>query len=106
MNDADRDALAEALVRAVVREHIAKPLAEAIVTTLRTQPAKSDTTELQELCRLAARHVPIKYSWSPGMEPKPWGCILDKAGTHRNPGYCDECPARNLCPYEHKEWSK
>ena len=58
--------------------------------------------ELQALCTLTAKYVPINVSWRSGPE-KPWGCILDP---NDNPGYCDYCPAQKLCPHPYKEWSK
>ena len=59
--------------------------------------------ELQELCTSAAMHVPIKRDWAP-KDTTPWGCVLGPIDQH--PGYCDECPAQKLCPYEGKEWSQ
>lgn len=60
--------------------------------------------ELQKLCTLAAQHIPVVVEWRADKTPAPWGCILGPQG--QNPGYCDRCPAWNLCPYEGKEWSK
>lgn len=69
---------------------------------LRTE---AQTAELQKLCTLAAQHVPVVVRWSSDKTPRPWGCILDADGT-KNPGYCDLCPAQDVCPCERKEWSK
>lgn len=61
--------------------------------------------ELQNLCTLAAQHVPVIIPWSTDPEvPKAWSCILVKDS--KNPGYCDKCPSQRLCPYPGKEYSK
>lgn len=65
---------------------------------------EAQTAELQKLCTLAAQHVPVVVDWSHDKTPRPWGCIL-KDG-EKSHGYCDLCPAQDLCPYEHKEWSQ
>lgn len=68
---------------------------------LRTDGEKA---ELQALCTLAARHIPaITPSYPADAKPRPWGCILVREDRIE---YCDECPAREVCPNEHKEWSK
>ena len=61
---------------------------------------KIDLEKLQKLCSLAAKYVPVDPDWFE--EPGPWGCILDSGSDW----YCDECPAKDVCPYEQKEWSK
>ena len=61
------------------------------------------TAALQELCTLAAKHIPVTPGWRSAEKPEPWGCILD---SETNPGYCDECPAQKICPLGRKEWSK
>lgn len=53
---------------------------------------------LLEFCKEAANIMPVKEGWYAG---KVWGCILTK--TQR---YCDDCPAREVCPHDYKEWSK
>lgn len=54
---------------------------------------------LQDLCTLVADHMPVEgYP----REGKPWGCIR----TVKHEWYCDQCPVRNACPNEWKEWSK
>lgn len=58
-----------------------------------------DKVKLQELCTLVADNVPVKDGWYKG---KVWGCIL----TNKDEWYCDDCPAQELCPHPHKEWSK
>jgi hypothetical protein len=68
---------------------------------LRTE---GQTAELQKLCTLAAQHIPIVVEWSSDKTPRPWGCILGPR--EQDPGYCDCCPAREVCPHEGKEWSK
>lgn len=55
--------------------------------------------ELQQFCRRVANELPVKFRGRP--EAKPWGCIIDNGDW-----YCDECPAQEVCPYPHKEWSK
>lgn len=57
---------------------------------------------LQELCTLACNHVQVEVSWL--NEKIVWGCILNEGGNGH--GYCDECPVTNMCPHEHKAWSK
>jgi hypothetical protein len=59
--------------------------------------------QLQELCILAAEHVPVYRYWDKE-NGSPWGCILSKEG--KNPGYCDECPSRKCCLYKNKQFSK
>lgn len=61
-------------------------------------------SELQELCTLAANHVPVLCGWDSSKPPEPWGCILNEKGNGH--GYCDLCPAEKVCPYEGKEFSK
>lgn len=60
------------------------------------------TVELQEVCTMAADHVPVTVNWFNDGKPKPWGCILTVKHEH----YCDECPVNERCPFEHKHWSK
>lgn len=62
-----------------------------------------NAVELQELCILAALHVPIERRWAPERPPAPWGCILVKK---HDPGYCDDCPAKKVCPHPSKRFSK
>lgn len=66
----------------------------------------SQTAALQAVCTLAANHVPVRRPWnSESDDPRPWGCILNP-DKKTSPGYCDECPVQDACPYEHKRWSK
>lgn len=65
--------------------------------------AAEDAAKLQAFCTLAANHIPVARPWRKDSTPAPWGCILDKKS---NPGYCDYCPAQDVCPYPGKEWSK
>ena len=58
---------------------------------------------LQKLCTEVALLKPIKLDWAPERDPAPWGCILSK---ENHSGYCDRCPVEEVCPNEHKEWSK
>jgi hypothetical protein len=60
--------------------------------------------DLQYLCMQVAIHMPVKRSWlESDVNQKPWGCILDKAS---DPGYCDECPVKKLCPHKGKRFSQ
>jgi hypothetical protein len=61
---------------------------------------------LANLCFAAAMHIPVTKSWAPESPPKPWGCIHVQ-GEDDKPQqiYCDECPARAVCPAE-KEYSQ
>lgn len=72
------------------------------LNSLRAKVVEAHNKRLQDVCTLAAKHVPVSVSWLDNGEPKPWGCILDKGGH----GYCDYCPAKGVCPHPHKEWSK
>lgn len=62
-----------------------------------------DQDKLQKLCTLAAEHIPVQVDWRLDGEPSPWGCILSE---EHDPWHCDECPCIEVCPYEHKSWSK
>ena len=54
---------------------------------------------LQDLCTKVADHMPVAgYP----REGKPWGCIK----TVKHEWYCDQCPVRQVCPNQWKEWSK
>ena len=55
--------------------------------------------ELQKFCTEVANNMPVKEGWYKG---RIWGCILDRS----DEGYCDDCPARKVCPYDYKEYSK
>ena len=68
-----------------------------------------DKNALLDLCRRAAKHIPISVSYGPGENSGPegpWGCILDTFQQGRGPRYCDLCPSRHICPYDEKVWSK
>ena len=58
--------------------------------------------KLQKLCTKIADEWETWTGWKNDLEPTPWGCILSANYEH----YCDECPVRNICPYEDKAWSK
>ena len=64
----------------------------------------AQTAELQKLCTLAAQHIPIVLEWRRDKPPSPWGCILGPR--EQNPGYCDDCPSKQVCPHDGKEWSQ
>ena len=66
--------------------------------------SEEQETDLQALCTLAAQHIPVVVEWRSDKTPRPWGCILGPR--EQNPGYCDQCPAQEVCPYKGKEWSK
>lgn len=71
---------------------------------LRTRQSIHTTEQVQALqafCTRAANEWPIKL-WG-NAEATTWGCILTPESS---PGYCDECPANEVCPHPHKEWSK
>lgn len=80
-------------------------LTEAEYTKLKAEADRAKQlppkAQLQELCRRIADITPIAWGWG-GNDPKPWGCILTK----KTDWYCDQCPVQDICPYEHKEWSK
>lgn len=61
--------------------------------------AAAHSATLQDLCTRVANSEVLTEGWAKG---KPWGCIL----TNKNLEYCDECPVKDVCPYEWKEWSK
>ena len=65
---------------------------------------RASTDELQAVCTLAAQHIPVARSWAKDATPAPWGCILGPR--EQNPGYCDDCPVKAICPYKGKEFSK
>lgn len=64
---------------------------------------------LQAFCTRIANELPISgwhanYGGKDGK--KPWGCIITEAKTNNQDWYCDDCPSKEICPYEGKEWSK
>ena len=60
--------------------------------------------KVQKLCTLVANFKPVARPWmGEEAEPEPWGCIRNEVN---NPGYCDDCPVDEECPYDYKEWSK
>lgn len=65
---------------------------------------KQSTEKLQAICTLAAQHIPVTREWSSDKTPAPWGCILGPR--QQDPGYCDDCPVSEICPYQGKEWSQ
>lgn len=68
------------------------------------QKLEAKQAELQAFCTQAAMHIPVVPEWSQDKTPKPWGCILGPR--EQNPGYCDDCPAQEICPHKFKEWSQ
>lgn len=87
-----------------------------------------NTKKLQQLCTKIAQTMPIYRAWSPKVPAAPWGCIITKSnrvmdenevGTEtfsdntnrayvelRNPGYCDDCPVKEICPSPSKRHSQ
>jgi len=79
-------------------------LTEEEINDLRNKKEKWDEAEkeeLQNLCTLAAEHIPVLFDWTTPVSKGILGCILNKTT-----GYCDECPSQEVCPYPHKSWSK
>ena len=65
-----------------------------------------DIEKLQEFCTMVADNLPLKELWGKPYGD-PWGCILTKESTGLNTfGYCDKCPAQDVCPYKYKNWSQ
>lgn len=62
-------------------------------------------TKLQQLCTNIADNMPVKVNWRESAHPTPWGCIITYAAKGEE-HYCDECPVREICPREYKEYSK
>lgn len=60
------------------------------------------TNALQAFCTRVADELPVSGWHAEGDAKRPWGCILTK----EHKWVCDECPSKDVCPYEHKEWSK
>lgn len=80
-------------------------LTEAEYTELKqahSARAKAASDRLQEICVLAAQHIPVSRDWSEDKTPRPWGCILATPSPH----YCDDCPVSEICPNPRKRWSK
>jgi len=66
---------------------------------------------LQKLCIDAANWIPVTvdYDGNKIENPKPWRCSLTVSSATSISGsarYCDSCPARDVCPYEYKNFSK
>lgn len=84
-------------------------LTQAEYDDLRRAQGVLDTAKkaaLQKLCTDAANWIPVPRPWAHGDKtPAPWGCILDESSQNHS-GYCDDCPARNICPHDDKEWSQ
>ena len=70
----------------------------------KTSRTEAEKSKLQALCTLAAQHIPLAANEWADRTPKPWGCILGPR--EQSPGYCDSCPATEVCPYEFKKWSQ
>lgn len=74
------------------------------LTNINKRRTEITKDQLQDLCTRIAKYEPITVPWRRNdAQPEPWGCILDE---EESPGYCDECPVRELCPYPYKELSK
>ena len=59
--------------------------------------------KLQTFCTWVAENTPVKY-WGNDVA-KIWECILPEDSINHQ-GYCDCCPSRDICPCDHKSWSK
>ena len=64
--------------------------------------SKSDTANLQAFCTRVANELPVYCGWGDALK-RPWMCVLTEK---KKEWYCDSCPARAVCPSEHKKWSK
>jgi hypothetical protein len=73
----------------------------SLINKIDEQKRMPSKKELQKFCTKIADEMPIKVKWVQG-DPQPWQCIL----TVDYEWYCDECPAKSVCPYEHKSHSK
>lgn len=59
---------------------------------------KKQQKQLFKLAHYLAENMPIN-SWKGKGEP--WNCVYDENGKeHEEEWYCDECPARLICPKE------
>lgn len=55
--------------------------------------------KLRAACTRIADTMVLRDGWKKG---EVWGCILSS----RREWYCDDCPVKDICPYECKKWSK
>lgn len=63
--------------------------------------------KLQKLCTQIADTMPVTVKWYNNGTPTPWGCILTPEGDPQDEEhYCDHCPVQDICPLDHKAWSK
>lgn len=78
--------------------------AEEYTALLNANKKAAETAKetLQALCTEVANLKPIEVPWAKDMKPEPWGCYLSEDG----PEYCDCCPVKDVCPCDHKSWSK
>ncbi len=58
--------------------------------------------KLQEFCTKLANTTVLTSGWAKGQI---WYCILNK-DEEKKAMYCDECPAKEICPKINKRWSK
>lgn len=49
--------------------------------------------ELQRLCTLAAKYIPVNVPWKTVVEP--WGCIL---APEKKAPHCGYCTVQEICP--------
>jgi hypothetical protein len=61
-----------------------------------------DINELQRICTLLADTYVLTEGWHKGQV---WGCMLT-AEKNGDEWYCDDCPAKKVCPYPYKSWSQ
>ena len=59
-----------------------------------------DHDVLQDFCTRVANELPVKVRCGSEVRTRPWGCVIT------NGGYCDQCPAKEVCPHDGKGWSK
>lgn len=58
--------------------------------------------KLEKFCTFVANNLPIEsYGYK---EKQAWGCIRGRVDVDE--WYCDKCPCRAICTYEHKNFSK
>lgn len=55
---------------------------------------------LQEFCTHVAETEVLTTGWRKGHV---WGCILNAKTSMQ---YCDDCPAKKICPHPHKSHSQ
>lgn len=89
----------------VFRGFFGEPIVILPVAELDELKAKVDDAPnpkaLQKFCTMVADTLPAGVDWIG--KGKPWGCILTRGAAD---WYCDDCPAKAVCPYPCKQWSQ